>query len=319
MVWDDQRARNQIVRLEGLLGELESLVDPVSRTKAMETVEALVDLYGEVLARTMDRVQRSTDPGLAEALAGDELIAHLLAVHDLHLANVETRVRQALKSVRPHLRSYGFTIEMLGIDAGVLRLRLQGSVDGCGSTVAALKQDIGDAICLMVPELETVIETDGEAFGSEVFPSGAFSSGLIPPDSLLRRSDQGKEEAAAPEPEVLDLWAVAGEVPQLEGDAILLREVLGEPLLLMKLGDDLSAYRSACPGCGESLDQATMRDQTTLDASELACPACGRRYDLHQKGRCVDTPQLCLEPIPLLVADTGVVKVAVAAGRSFTP
>jgi hypothetical protein len=42
----------------------------------------------------------------------------------------------------------------------------------------------------------------------------------------------------------------------------------------------------------------------------LVCPGCGNRYDARRAGRCPDDPRLHLEPIPLLVDETGAIKIA---------
>ena len=37
-----------------------------------------------------------------------------------------------------------------------------------------------------------------------------------------------------------------------------------------------------------------------------SCPGCGRSYEVRRAGKCVDDPQLHLEPIPLLVNEVAV-------------
>ncbi|MEA2619058.1 MAG: hypothetical protein QOE72_4841 [Chloroflexota bacterium] len=68
--------------LERLLGELDELPEP-ARSVATDTVRALAGLYGEALGRIVERLQRC-DPARLEELAGDELVSHLLILHDLH-------------------------------------------------------------------------------------------------------------------------------------------------------------------------------------------------------------------------------------------
>ena len=56
-------------------------------------------------------------------------MASLLLVHGLHPYSVETRVEQALASVRPYLGSHGGDVELLGVsDDGLVRLRLLGEL-----------------------------------------------------------------------------------------------------------------------------------------------------------------------------------------------
>jgi nitrite reductase/ring-hydroxylating ferredoxin subunit len=93
-------------------------------------------------------------------------------------------------------------------------------------------------------------------------------------------------------------------MPQLSGGGVLLKEVSGEPVLFLRPSERVYAYRPACPGCASTLEQASLR------ANELTCASCGNRYDVLRAGRCLDAPQLHLEPVPLLVDDAGLVKVA---------
>ena len=68
-------------------------------------------------------------------------------------------------------------------------------------------------------------------------------------------------------------------------------------MLVAKLEDDFYANRHSCPGCGGALEEGN------LQGAELSCPGCARRYDVRRAGRCLDDPQLHLEPIPLLVSE----------------
>jgi len=76
--------------------------------------------------------------------------------------DVETRVARALEEVRPYLQSHGGNVELLGIDGGVARLRLQGSCQGCPSSIMTLKLAIEEAIRKAAPDLEG-IEAEGLA------------------------------------------------------------------------------------------------------------------------------------------------------------
>ena len=51
-------------------------------------------------------------------------------------------------------------------------------------------------------------------------------------------------------------------------------------------------------------------ERGALDGAELTCPGCENRYDVRRAGRGLDTPELHLEPVPLLVGEEeGTVKV----------
>jgi Fe-S cluster biogenesis protein NfuA/nitrite reductase/ring-hydroxylating ferredoxin subunit len=285
MLLDDQGLQERVARIETLLGEIEALKDPSARSKAAEMAQVLLELYGEGLARMMEVVAQGAEGEKAfEAFAEDELISHLLLLHGLHPLDVETRVVRALEEVRPYLQSHGGNVELLGIEEGVARVRMEGSCDGCPSSAVTLKLAIEEAVLKAAPDLEG-IEAEGV---TEPKPAPTIVAG-----PTLRKKEKKQQEDGAS-------WTVVGGLPQLSDGGTLLKEISGEPVLFLKLGDDFYAYRNLCPGCGESLEKGS------LEGAELICPECERRYDVRRAGRCLDDPQLHLEPIPLLVSDVAV-------------
>jgi Fe-S cluster biogenesis protein NfuA/nitrite reductase/ring-hydroxylating ferredoxin subunit len=286
MLLDDQGLQERVARIETLLGEIEALKDPSARSKAAEMAQVLLELYGEGLARMMEVVAEGEDSRRAfEVFAEDELISHLLLLHGLHPLDLETRVAGALEEVRPYLQSHGGNVELLGIEGAVARVRMEGSCDGCPSSAVTLKLAIEEAVLKAAPDLEG-IEAEGV---TEPKPAPTLVAG----PTLRRKEKKRPEEDGAS-------WTVVGGLPQLSGGGTLVKEVSGEPVLFLKLGDDLYAYRHLCPGCGESLERGS------LEGAELSCPGCERRYDVRRAGRCLDDPQLHLEPIPLLVSEVAV-------------
>ncbi len=282
----DDEVRRRVARVDSLLEQIEALADPGARSIIAETVQALLELYGEGLARMLDSVARLGREELLEAFAADELVSHLLLLHGLHPADVETRVRRALEEVRPYLESHGGNVELLGVADGVARLRLQGSCSGCPSSTATLKLAIEEAIQQAAPDVDRV-EAEGMV-EPRPRPAGSFVA--------LSSLQQAERSAGAP----------VGGLPQLAGAGLLLKQVAGQPVLFMKLDGDLYAYRPPCPGCGESLERGG------LHGAELTCPECGHRYDVRRAGRCLDAQELHLEPVPLLVEAGGTVRVALA-------
>ncbi|MGI8632441.1 MAG: NifU family protein [Solirubrobacterales bacterium] len=293
---DEATASAQAGQVESLLGELEELADPEARELALSAVGALVELYGEGLAR----IRGHLDPDQVAELCEDHLISHLLVVHDLHPASVQERIAEALASVRPYLESHGGGVELLGVDGTVARLRLQGSCDGCPSSAVTLKLAVEDAIRRHAPEIETV-----EAEGNEAAPTVTLPQVTVP----ATRNGNGNGAAVAAngngKADAIDPWTVVGGLPELRDGGTLIRAVGGEPLLFAALGEDRFAYRPTCPSCQASLDTGE------LTGSELRCPECSSVYDLRRAGRCLDSPRLHLDPVPLLVADSGIAKVAV--------
>jgi Fe-S cluster biogenesis protein NfuA/nitrite reductase/ring-hydroxylating ferredoxin subunit len=257
-----------VARVEAAIGEIEG------QPKAMEAVQAIVEMYGEGLARIMDRVDGAT-------FLDDDLVAHLLLIHDLHPVPLEDRVRGALEEVRPYMESHKGGVELVSIEEGVVRLRLEGSCSGCPSSTMTLKLAIEDAIGKAAPDVEQVI-----------------AEGVVEerPPPVLRIQVAGQKPVEG--------WVEAGSLAGLVGAEV--RRVEGEDVLFARIGESRYAYRTGCPGCGSSLGG------DSLEGTEFRCPSCGNRYDAIRAGRCLDQPQLQLAPLPLLDTEAGLVKVAVA-------
>ena len=138
-------------RIEQLVGELRSGLDPVTWRRVEEALALVTDLYGAGLAI----VVREAGPSLLARLLDDELVASLLLLHGLHPYDLAERVQQALVDVRPYLGSHGGDVEILELDeaTGTLRLGLLGSCDGCPSSTATLKYSVERAIQEAAPEI----------------------------------------------------------------------------------------------------------------------------------------------------------------------
>lgn len=287
---DDREARERVGRVESLLEGVETLADPVARDMATDVAQALLDLYGEGLDRIVAAVADRDDGTLAEALASDELVSHLLLLHGLHPVPLGARVRDALEEVRPYLASHDGDVELLGIEDGVVRLRLEGSCSGCPSSRVTLKLAIEEAIHKAAPDVR------------EIVAEGAVEEAPSPPGLV-----QLQMAPPAPPPLQIDgAWAIAEGVDGLDGGP-LVTDVAGEPVLFVRLKRSTYAYRPVCPGCGGSLRDAV------FGGGELACAACGKRYDVRRAGRCLAPPDLHLDPVPLLVDAEGHVKVALGS------
>jgi len=273
---DDLEARELVARVEQLLDQVEAIPDPAAQETATEVAGALLDLYGEGIARL---AALAPDPA---ALAEDELVSHLLLLHGMHPVPVEDRVLDALDEVRPYLDSHGGDVELLGVADGTVRLRMRGSCSGCPSSAVTLKLAIEDAIRKHAPDVDEIEAQDAE-------PEPALIA-LAPP---------------APAHAGGNGWRTAGSLPQLRADGTVLKDVGGEAVLFMRVDGTFYAYRPACAGCGHSLADAELRD------AELRCAGCGRSFSVALAGRCLDDPGLCLTPLPLLEDGAGLVKVAV--------
>jgi Fe-S cluster biogenesis protein NfuA len=270
-------SERHLERVQQLTQALEELEDGPGKRIAEDLVGAIVELYGDGLERIMSVLADSGVAGqeVHERLVDDGVVASLLLIHDLYPIDLETRVREALDSVRPYMESHGGDVELLGLEDGVARLRLAGSCDGCPASAATLELAIKDALDQAAPDLAG-LEVDGVT---------ATRNGPAPTPTWM----------------ALDQ---AGDVAPGELSSVTLR---GAELIVANVEGTLLAYRSACAGCGAGLGDAS------LSVEILSCARCGRAFDLRRAGRALGSEQGQLEPVPLLRRATGAeVKVALA-------
>ncbi|MGI8574335.1 MAG: NifU family protein [Egibacteraceae bacterium] len=273
-------------RVEELLDQIAER-DEVAAELTEELVRALMTLYGAGLERILDRLY-AADPAALYRATADPLVSGLLMLHDLHPDDTTARVEEALEGVRPYLASHGGGVQLLGVTDGVAHLRLEGSCDGCGSSRVTLQYAVEGAVLEAAPEVGRI-----EVEGMDDAPLAA-GNGLIPAETLTLRR---------PEPEWEALSAPVDEI----ADVVTAHQVNGARLAMLRMEQELLAYKDACPACESSLVGAR------LDRELLDCPGCGSTYDVRRAGRAAgEGPGLA--PVPLL-HDTAGVRVAVGALR----
>jgi len=151
-------------RVQALQERLDANGDPHTRELADELVSAVVQMYGAGLERIIGGMFAAGPAGeqLAVALTDDPMVATLLLIHDLHPIPIEQRVREALDSVRPYMESHGGNVELLSLEDGVARLRLEGSCSDCSASTVTLELAIKQAIEEAAPDLAG-LEVEGVA------------------------------------------------------------------------------------------------------------------------------------------------------------
>jgi Fe-S cluster biogenesis protein NfuA len=294
-------SERHLARVQELTEALEALPEGHAKDVAEDLIGAIMELYGDGLRRVVGALQEAGAAGqeIHAQLVEDGVVASLLLIHDLFPIDLETRVREALATVRPYMESHGGDVEFLGIDDGVARLRLEGHCKGCPASAATLELAIKEAIEEAAPDLAG-LEVEGVVAPRK--PPGP-SPGL-----LQIRMPNG--DAPAPAPTPTPTWMAldaAGDVSPGELRTMTLR---GAELVVANVEGTLLAYRSACAGCQASLADAT------LSGEILTCARCGRGFDLPRAGRALGAEEGQLEPVPLLGRAGTKVKVALASPPS---
>ncbi|MEU2223413.1 NifU family protein [Streptomyces sp. NPDC012751] len=176
----DPAVEARLARLDEVLAALEATPGP-----ALEAVRLLTEVYGEALARVLD----DAGEALRERLAGDELLGHLLVLHDIHPEPPERRAARAVERLRPAVREGGGDLEWAGVEGRVARVRLSGGGGGgcgagCGGGSADVSGAVRAAVLALAPELESVEVVTAERRAAPAFvPLTAIRRRAVPQET----------------------------------------------------------------------------------------------------------------------------------------
>jgi Fe-S cluster biogenesis protein NfuA len=151
-----------VERVQDLLGSLDEIADPVAQARVQELVGTVLELYGAGLERILGVIADAGEGAshIRKALLDDGIVASLLLIHGLYPVPLEERIAEAVESVRPFLASHGGGVEILSVEDGVARLRLQGSCNGCPASASTLEHALKEAIDEAAPDL-LALEVEG--------------------------------------------------------------------------------------------------------------------------------------------------------------
>lgn len=75
-----------------------------------------------------------------------------------HMTEMETRIEEALETVRPYLRSDGGDVRLHAITEDMeVQLQLLGSCESCSMSHMTMKAGLEETIRKMVPEVKSVV------------------------------------------------------------------------------------------------------------------------------------------------------------------
>ena len=160
-----QEFQRQLGRVEELIASLERQPNPAVREQTRELIQTLLDLHGSGIEQILATVYESGPQGAdtIDELGRDKLVSGLLLLHGLHPLDLETRVRNALETVRPRLSQHGGSVELVGVTAeGAVTLKLEGNCHGCPSSRVTLHSTIEEELYAAAPDI-TSLEVEGAA------------------------------------------------------------------------------------------------------------------------------------------------------------
>ncbi|MDP2856431.1 MAG: NifU family protein [Bacillota bacterium] len=69
---------------------------------------------------------------------------------------MKEQIEEVLKEIRPTLQADGGDVELVGVDDGVVKVRLKGACGGCPMASMTLKNGIERVLKARIPEVKTV-------------------------------------------------------------------------------------------------------------------------------------------------------------------
>lgn len=270
-------------QLNALLDSIEQHPDAALRESVRSLVFSVIELHHDALQRLLEiTAQHYAGEDLLQQFSSDEIISAVLMVHELMPQDIATRVQKALEHAREHLQDYGAEVELIGIKAGVARLRLIGSAASASVSTAMLKGVIEQSLHELAPDLLNV-EYDDLIAAAQPPRLVQIAPGPAPPSQAkmipVMRAD---------------------DVPE---NSLRVLEIGDLNLLIGRVAGAFYACRNACPHRGLSLEKSL------LEGAVLTCPWHGYQFDLRQGGRCLNDPALRLNSLPLTV-ENEIIKVA---------
>jgi Fe-S cluster biogenesis protein NfuA len=158
-VADGRDFRGDMQRIGALVQEIESIADPAVRASTKDLVQSLMDLHSAALEKALDIVAEAGESGMniIDRLGRDSLVSSVLILYGLHPEDLETRVVKAVDKVRPQLRKQGCEVELLGVNDGAIRLRVETGSHTCGSTSKTVQALLEGVMYDAAPDLAALV------------------------------------------------------------------------------------------------------------------------------------------------------------------
>jgi Fe-S cluster biogenesis protein NfuA len=180
-VADNGKFQEQAKRLGELVNEFQQMPDSPQKTAGRELVQLLMEMHGQALERMMEIIFEGRESGsaLIDRLAKDDASGGLLLLYSLHPDALETRVQTAVEHMQARLRKLACSIDLLSIEEGLVRVRLNRSGHSCGSSTTELRTIVESGIYESAPDITSL-----EILGLEE----TSPTGFVAVESLLGRT-----------------------------------------------------------------------------------------------------------------------------------
>ncbi|MDQ3766781.1 MAG: NifU family protein [Actinomycetota bacterium] len=152
------------------MGEIVDRLQKESDTDTKELAFELLDWVDGFHREAVVRIGALLPPDALEVLSQDPVVSRLFDTYlatDDDAPDLTESLEEALDELRPYLHSHGGEMEVLGVDGGVVRLRLMGSCHGCPSSTLTLTQGVEQILRERWPGFRA-IEVEDLTEGAEV-------------------------------------------------------------------------------------------------------------------------------------------------------
>ncbi len=292
----DQEYAAGAQRFGELIEEFEVLPLPEVREKVFELLKAVDVIHRAGLSRLAGFLQAAGQEQLLEEAAQDETVRTLLLLYDLLPGDELTQAEAALEAIRPYMHSHGGEVEVLGVEDGMVHLRLAGACHGCAGSTLTLRRGIQAALRdgfpgfkgMRVHESAPDVPTPPVArpdFGANFIP-------LAPANGAARAQPQ--------RPIFLD----AVKLDDVPPGARVAVDVARVRVLIANIAGEIYAVRDNCPGSMAPLDLGSFTPPV------IVCPWHNEPYDIRTGRRVDGVPEPQLQALPVALAE-GMIRVAV--------
>jgi Fe-S cluster biogenesis protein NfuA len=189
-VADSRAFQEDVQKIGDLVQQIESIADPAVRAATKDLVQSLMDLHGAALEKALDIVAETGESGMEiiGKLGRDSLVSSVLILYGLHPDPLEIRVTKAVDRIRPQLRKQGCEVELLGVNEGAIRLRVETGSHTCGSTAKTVQATLEGAIYDAAPDMSSLVIEGFEEKPSSGFVALTQLSGSEPSRPPLNHS-----------------------------------------------------------------------------------------------------------------------------------
>jgi Fe-S cluster biogenesis protein NfuA len=154
-------------RMEELLAAVETF-DADVRTQVFELLDGVDTLHRHAVLRLAAALGPALEPLRRAEPAADWLFgAYGVGVDDVPAAE------QALEEIRPYIHQHGGEVDVLGVDGGIVTVRLSGACSGCTASSETLREGVEQALREGLPGFVGIDVVEAEPDAAPHPPPGA--------------------------------------------------------------------------------------------------------------------------------------------------